>query len=88
MIAYKGKLFFGATRTGGDRELWKTSGLAATTKLVKDIKPGGSSGTKQVRDISPGAADSNRQNSNAWDKRLVFRATDDAKGAKPWIRKP
>ena len=45
LTAYQGHVFFSATTPGEGRELWKSDGTRAGTKLVRDIWPGaGSSG--------------------------------------------
>src|SRR5206468_1625461 len=43
LTAVGGKLFFVATDPTHGRELWKSDGTAAGTRLVRDIKPGSGS---------------------------------------------
>jgi ELWxxDGT repeat protein len=47
-----GSLFFTATTAETGLELWKTNGTAASTSLVKDIRPGGSSNPTELTNVN------------------------------------
>ena len=64
-----GTIFFGARDASGNRELWKTDGTAAGTKLVKDINPTGSSNPSFLTNLNG---------------TLLFTATDGVTGFEVW----
>ncbi len=66
---FGGTLYFAADDGTTGKELWKSGGTLATTSLVKDISPSGSSGADELTVVG---------------STLFFRATDGSSGFELW----
>ncbi|HEY1015657.1 MAG TPA: ELWxxDGT repeat protein [Herpetosiphonaceae bacterium] len=72
LTAVGSRLFFSLTTESLGEELWVSDGTAATTRLVKDIRPGGRYSSSLPNELT------------AVGDTLYFRAVDDSNGLELW----